>query len=91
MASWLQERREGSRVAKRAVREKETVIEPEESEYKAGVVCSFYDDGWRAGTVTDVDVDDDGDLRVTLQPIGSKYATTKPRKVTFKSKDLKLA
>lgn len=78
-------------MAKRAVREKETLVDTEESEFKAGVVCSFYDDGWRTGIIDSVEVDDDGDLFVTIQPITSKYAKTKPRKVTHKSKDLKLA
>jgi hypothetical protein len=78
-------------MAKRAVRKAEAVVDPEESEYKVGAVVSYYDDGWRTGTIDELDVSDDGDLLVTVQPIGSKYATTKPRKVKHKSKDLKLA
>ena len=72
-------------MAKRSVRETETVVELEESEFKVGAVALYYDNGWRAGVIEDVDVDDDGDLLVTLKPIG------KPRKVKHKSKDLKLA
>lgn len=71
-------------MAKRTVREKEVLVEPEESEYKVGAVASYYDNGWRAGVIEAVEVDDDGDLLVTLKPIG------KPRKVKHKSKDLKL-
>lgn len=82
-------------MAKRAVREKETVITPAESEFEIGAVCSYYDngarEGWRTGHIFEVEVDDDGDLLVTVQPVGSKYTTTKPRRVKHKSKDLRLA
>ena len=75
-------------MAKRSVREKEILAEPEDSEFKIGIVCLYYDDGrregWRAGTVESTEVDDDGDLLVTLKPIG------KTRKVKHKSKDLKI-
>jgi hypothetical protein len=78
-------------MAKRAVRKAEAVVDLEESEYKVGAVASYYDEGWRTGTIVSMEVDNDGDLLVELQPIGSKYATTKPRKVKHKSKDLKMA
>jgi hypothetical protein len=75
-------------MAKRAVREKEILAEPEESEFKHGVVCFYYDDGrregWRAGTIESTEVDDDGDLLVTLTPV------SKGKKVRKKSQDLKL-
>jgi hypothetical protein len=77
-------------MAKRSVRKAEAVVDSEESEYKVGAVVSYYDDGWRAGTITSVDVDDDGDLLVELQPVGARNASPK-RKVRHKSKDLKLA
>jgi hypothetical protein len=76
-------------MAKRAVRKAEAVVDPEESEFKIGTVCSYYDEGWRAGTITSVDVDDDGDLLVELQPVGARNASPK-RKVRHKSKDLKI-
>lgn len=71
-------------MAKRSVREKETVIDPEESDFKVGTVCSYYDEGWRVGVVEALEVDDDGDLLVTVRPV------SKGRRVKEKSKDLKL-
>ena len=76
-------------MAKRAVRKAEAVVDSEESSFKIGTVCYYYDEGWRAGTITSVDVDDDGDLLVELQPVGARNASPK-RKVHHKSKDLKI-
>ena len=77
-------------MAKRTILKAEAVVEPEESAFKVGIVASFYDEGWRAGTITSVEVDEDGDLLIELQPVGSRNASPK-RKVRHKSKDLKLA
>jgi ribosomal protein L2 len=80
-------------MAKRSLRSKEayehTDLHTEESEYRPGVVVLFYDDGWRAGHITEIDVADDGELSLTIQPVGGKGSPPK-RKVIHKSKDVKL-
>ena len=72
-------------MAKRAVRKAEAVVDSEESEFKVGAVASYYDNGWRAGVIEEVEVDDDGDLLLGIRPIGLNK-----RKVYHKSHDTKL-
>ncbi len=71
-------------MAKRTLREKEAVLSAEESAFSIGTVCSYYDYGWRVGIIDSLDIADDGDLLVTVKPVG------KGRKVTERIKDLKM-
>lgn len=71
---------------RRDLKKTEAVERPaEEAEWVVGRLVSYYFEGWRYGHITELNVNDDGELLVTLQPTG------KSRKITDSIKDLKLA
>jgi hypothetical protein len=75
---------------KRVPKQQAAEVAVEESAFKIGAVVLYYDEGWRAAHIVENSVDDNGDLIITVQPVGCKGSRMKKKSFKAYSKDIKL-